>query len=213
MSKRFSLIVICIMAVFVIGCGGSQTPAPTAPIAPQQEVSSPAPQPEPEPAPQPQTTGTMIADFNTSDHINALGGEFGAWESKGDAPEAHCIESIVNGTWKIDYDISNSGSYCGTWMKLNGTDGSKYQNLVIIAKGEGAFTPTFIVELKTDNGAKISRQKIEGLTSEWKTFKIALSSFRELPSLVGLYELTTVFDMQTCPIKKGTILIDSISLE
>jgi len=209
MSKKSIIFVFGLMLVTALGCGKSQ--APTAPIAPAEQATPEVTATAPEPPPA--ATEFVIADFNSAERKNALGGEFGAWASADDQPVAKCADELIGGAWKISYDITNEGSYCWLWMKLNNLDGSQYKNLIIVVKGEGEFSSKFFVELKTDNGARVSRATVDGVTTDWKTITIPLSQFKELPSLQGLSELTTVFDNQIASVKKGTILIDTISLQ
>ncbi len=212
MKRNIGLVAFGCLALVAVACGGS-TPAPTAPIATPAPAATPVA--EPAAAPAPAAGGTMVANFDSQDRVSALGGEFGSWASAAPDPAATCLEELVGGSWKISYDISKEGSYCGTWMKMKGFDATPFKNLVIRVKGEGQFSPTFIVELKTGEGAalKVARRVVSGVTSEWQNISIPLAEFKDLPSLQGLSELTTVYDMQTCPVRKGTYLIDSINFE
>lgn len=203
-------------AVLAAACGGSKPAEAPAP-APIVQAAAPA-----APAPAPQMKPVLIADFATADKKNALGGEFGAWASDKPAPVGKSMEEVLSGAgeggtgaWKITYDISNPGSYSGTWMRLASLDASAAKNLVISVKGEGEFSPDFIVELKVGEGPaqKVGRYVVKGVTKDYAKVTIPLSGFAGLTDFKPLYELTFVYDDQTCPVKKGTYLVDHIELQ
>ncbi len=207
---------VALTAVVLAAAACGQKPAEPAAVAPVAEPPAAV-----APAPAPVAAKMVLADFSSADRKNALGAEFGAWASG--EPLATSSDEIVmgagsNGTgaWKLTYDISTTGSYCGLWMKLNGFDASSYKNYVITLKGEGTFSPDIIVELKSGEGAaqQVGRYTIRGITNEYKSFTVPLTAFSGLNSLAGLSEATIVLDPQVAPtVKKGTYLIDSIGLE
>jgi hypothetical protein len=219
MKRRlFGLVLAIGFGLALMACGGSSTPPPT-PAAVAPSAPSPATSPEPA-ASEAASTATLIADFKSVDRFNALGGEFGAWAS--DNPVSVSEEEVVGGqgtagtgAWRLRYDISTPGSYCGAWMRLQGFNASQAKQLAIALRGDGDFTRDMIVELKVgrEGAVTVGRYILRGITNQFQTFTIPLNQFAGLTTFSPLYELTFVFDEQTCPVRKGTILIDRITIE
>ena len=162
----------------------------------------------------------LIADFNTGENKNKLGGDLTSWSSAPPEPEAKCAASIAtaggadgSGAWDISYDISADGSFCGTAMDLKDLDASQFKTLGFRVKGDLSAPVDFIVELKSRKGQdlEIKRYVVRGVAGEWKSVQIPLADFH-LTSLKALAEMTTVFDKQTTKVRKGDIQIDDIVL-
>jgi len=198
-------------------CGGAApAPSPTPPAMPAPEAA-PAPGAEAA-APGALPEGALlVADFNAAGNMNALGGEFGAWASAKPDPDAKSVDAVDptagaggTGGWKIDYDISKDGSYCGTWLRLKDLDGTKYKTFRLSVKATASGPVDFIVELKTNGGQNVGRYVVRGVGADWKVVEVPLTAFN-LPSLKPMYEFTTVFDKQTTSVKTGSIVIDDIA--
>lgn len=218
MNGRFchfgGTIALAAITLSLVACGQKPAePAPAVAPAPAPPVEAPAP---------PATATSMVwADFASADRKNALGAEFGSWASS--EPQSVASDEVImgaglngSGAWKLNYDISTPGSYCGLWMKLNGFDASSYKNYVITLKGEGTFSPDIILELKAGEGAaqQVGRYTLRGITNEYKTFTVPLTAFTGLNTRSDLTEATIVLDPQVAPsVKKGSYLIDSIGIE
>jgi hypothetical protein len=162
----------------------------------------------------------VIADFNSGEHKNKMGGDYAAWGSASPDPVGICSESIDpsggpdgSGAWAISYDISADGSFCGTGMNLKDLDASRFKTLGFRVKGDLTSPVDFIIELKSRKGQdlEIKRYVVRGVSSEWKTVQIPLADFR-LSSVKALAEMATVFDKQTTKIRKGGIQIDDLML-
>lgn len=162
----------------------------------------------------------MIADFNTGENKNKLGGDLTTWSSSSPEPEGKCAASVAtaggadgSGMWAISYDISADGSFCGTAMDLKDLDASGFKTLGFRVRGDLSTPVDFIVELKSRKGPELETKRyvVRGVAGEWKSVQIPLSEFR-LSSLNALAELTTVFDKQTTKVRKGDIQIDDIVL-
>jgi hypothetical protein len=160
----------------------------------------------------------MIADFDAADRITNLGSDFGVWNSGKPAPPGKSTEQVdpvgginKSGGWRVEYDISNEGSFSGTWLKLQGFDASAYNKMVFFVKGEKSEPIDFIVELKQgpEGALDVRRYVVRDVGSEWKRVEIPLEEFH-LSSVSSLYELTTVFDINTTKTRKGKITIDEI---
>lgn len=196
---RMGMVGLCVVSM--IGCGQQQPPA-APPAAPDAAAVAPAAAPAAEPAPAIPAAGAgLVADFSSTDKRNKLGGEFGGWGSADKDPVGRCDESVVagagvngGGAWKLNIDISNAGSYAGSWMKLNNFDASKYTTFSIVIKGEGTFSPKLKIDLKADNNARVGTYVIDGITNEYKTFDVPLSSFSGLGAANPMSELATCLD-------------------
>jgi carbohydrate binding protein with CBM11 domain len=163
----------------------------------------------------------LIADFNSGEQKNKMGGDLTTWASTAPDPEGQCAQAIEpaggpdgSGAWVISYDISKEGAYCGTGMDLKNLDASRFKTLGFRVKGDLAAPVDFIIELKVKkdaNNLEIKRYVVKGVGNEWKTIQIPLAEFH-LPSLTALTELTTVFDKQTTKVRKGDVRIDDVVL-
>ncbi len=165
----------------------------------------------------------VIADFDTGDKPNNIGGDFGGWDkdpnddtqgtkvtfesddSQGD-PSGYSV--------KLAYDVdSPNPAYNGFWMKLNGEDGTPYNTLNFYVKGDEAigYTKRFKIELK-DMGNKPSAYIVSGVTGDWQKISIPFEKFRRIEDWSALNELVFVFDdINTTP-KIGAIYLDQITL-
>lgn len=166
----------------------------------------------------------MIADFETGDKPNNVGGDFGAWDkdpnddtqgtqmsfasddAKGD-PAGYAI--------RLDYDVdSPNPAYNGFWMKLNGEDATAYNTLSFYVKGDAkaGFTKRVKIELK-DMSGKASPYIVSDITDKWQKVSIPFEKFRRIENWNSLNEFVLVFDDINSSPKTGTILIDDIALE
>lgn len=164
----------------------------------------------------------IIADFNSGEKPNNIGGDFGAWNKDPADFSQGCTESFESANrhgdtgfaMKIDYSVeSKNPAYNGFWMALNNLDGTKYDNLAIWVKGDAkiGYTTVFKVELK--NAAKqIGRYYITNVTDQWQEVVIPLSEFKGLTDLSTLTEFVIVFEDRIASNKKGVIYVDDIRL-
>ena len=175
-----------------------------------------------EDAPAPAGNELVIADFDTGDKPNNIGGDFGSWDkdpndetqvvsmtfesddAKGD-PAGYAI--------KLDYDVdSPNPAYNGFWMKLNGEDATPYNTLNVYMKGDAktGFTKRVKLELK-DMSNKPSPYIVSGLTDQWQKFSIPFEKFRRVTDWKNMNEFVVVFDDINSNPKSGTILVDQVS--
>lgn len=164
----------------------------------------------------------LIADFNSGEKPNNIGGDFGAWNKDPADFTQGCTEAFDSANrhgdsgfaMKLDYSVdSKNPAYCGFWMSLNGIDASKYDDLTLWVKGDPktGYTTVFKVELK--NAAKqIGRYYITNVTDQWQEVVIPLSEFKGLTDLSNMSELVVVFEDRVASNKKGVIYIDDIKL-
>ncbi len=165
----------------------------------------------------------MIADFDTGDKPNNLGGDFGAWDKDPNDDTQSCSVSFNFGddptgntdgySLQLEYDVdSPNPAYNGFWTKLEGEDFSKYDTLNIYIKGDtnAGFTKRLKIELKDFQSA--SPFILNGITDEWQKFQIPFEKFTRVKDWSSMNELVLVFDdINTSP-KVGTIYVDQISV-
>lgn len=164
----------------------------------------------------------VIADFETGDKPNNLGGDFGAWDKDPNDTTQGCKinfnSDLKHGdkgfALQIDYDVdSPNPAYNGVWMKLGNVDGAQYDKLTFWVKGDevSGFSQKMKLELKNSKG-EVGKFTVSGITKDWQEVVIPLSSFGGLTDLSSLSEFVIVFDDMTCSSKKqGTVYIDDIA--
>jgi len=162
----------------------------------------------------------LIADFNTGEKPNNIGGDFGAWSKDPTDFSQGCSEAFdsVNrrGTtgfsMKLDYSVdSKNPAYNGFWMFLQNFDASKYDNLALWVKGDGkiGYTTVFKVELK--NASKqIGRYYVTNITDGWQDIVIPLKDFKGITDFSNLSEFVIVFEDRIASNKKGVVYLDDI---
>ena len=164
----------------------------------------------------------VVADYDTGDKPNNIGGDFGGWDkdpnddtqgtqmsfepddAMGD-PAGYAI--------RLDYDVdSPNPAYNGFWMKLNGEDATAYNTLTFYVKGDAGagFTKRLKLELK-DMTNKPSPYIVTGITDQWKKVSIPFEKFRRITDWKSLNELVFVFDDINSSPKTGTIFIDQVA--
>ena len=165
----------------------------------------------------------LIADFNTGDQPNNIGGHFGSWdkdpndETQGCQMSFEAEDALGDDTGysiHLDYDVdSPNPAYNGFWMKLNNLDATAYNTLDFYVRGakDAPFTKRLKIELK-DSTMKPSQFIIAGLTSEWQKFSIPFEKFARVKDWSALSEFVVVFDDLNSNPKAGTIFVDHITL-
>jgi hypothetical protein len=162
----------------------------------------------------------LIADFNSGEKPNNIGGDFGSWNKDPTDFTQGCTESFDSANrygnsgfaMKLDYSVdSKNPAYCGFWMALNGVDASKYDNLAFRVKGDSkiGYTTVFKVELK--NAAKqVGRYYVTNITDQWQEVVIPLAEFKGLTDTSNMSEFVIVFEDRIASNKKGVVYIDDI---
>jgi hypothetical protein len=165
----------------------------------------------------------VIADFNTGDKPNNIGGDFGSWDKDPEDDTQGCHIAFepedalgdANGySLRLEYDVdSPNPAYNGFWMKLVGEDFSKYNTLNFYVKGDAkaGFTKRLKIELK-DQANKPSPYIISGITDQWQKFSIPFEKFKRIADWTSMNEFVVVFDDINSRPKAGTIYIDQISV-
>jgi hypothetical protein len=170
----------------------------------------------------PASNELVIADFDTGDKPNNIGGDFGGWdkdpndESQGTQMSFDTDDSqgdAAGYSIRLDYDVdSPNPAYNGFWMKLNGEDATAYNTLNFYVKGDAkaGYTKRFKIELK-DMTNKPSAYIVSGVTDQWQKVSIPFEKFRRIENWNSLNELVFVFDDINSSPKTGGILIDQIT--
>jgi len=189
-----------------------------------QEEAKPAAKPAAAPAKAAATGGSeiVIADFNTGDKPNNIGGDFGTWD-KDPNDETQFSQMAFEGddalgdaqgySVRLDYDVdSPNPAYNGFWMKLNGEDATPYNAVTFYLRGdaEKGFTKRLKIELK-DMSNVPSPYIVTGITDKWQKFTIPFEKFRKVKDWSAMNEFVVVFDDINSNPKSGTIYIDNVS--
>lgn len=165
----------------------------------------------------------VIADFDTGDKPNNIGGDFGAWDkdpnddTQGTRLSFEPDDALGDQAGyavRLDYDVdSPNPAYNGFWMKLNGEDASGYDTLNFYVKGstEAGFTKRVKLELK-DMTNKPSPYMVANITDKWQKISIPFEKFRRITDWAHLNEVVVVFDDVNSSPKAGTIYIDHVTL-
>ena len=165
----------------------------------------------------------VIADFDTGDKPNNIGGDFGAWdkdpndETQGTKMSFDPDDSLGDPAGyavRLDYDVdSPNPAYNGFWMKLNGQNATAYNTVNFYVKGskEAGFTKRIKIELK-DMSNKPSPYIVSGITDQWQKISIPFEKFRRVEDWASMNEFVVVFDDINSNPKSGTIWIDQITL-
>ncbi len=170
-------------------------------------------------------TGELVlADFDTGDKPNNLGGDFGAWNKDPDDLTQSCTISFepddamkdpAGYSLKLDYDVdSPNPAYNGIWMKLNGQNASEYNMVSFYVRGEGLnnYTKRLKLEVK-DAAMNSSPYVVGGITERWQKIEVPFNRFKKIKDWSALGEFVVVFDDRNSAPKQGTILIDQITFE
>lgn len=165
----------------------------------------------------------VIADFDTGDKPNNLGGDFGVWnkdsedETQGASlvfdPE-DALGDASGYSIRLDYDVdSPNPAYNGFWMKLRGLDAMRYNTLTFYIRGDkkAGYTNRVKIELK-DQVNKPSAYVVSNITDAWQKVSIPFDKFRRITDWASLNEFVVVFDDVNSKPKTGAIYIDQIGL-
>jgi len=165
----------------------------------------------------------IVADFNSGDKPNNVGGDFGSWNKDPNDDTQTCnmsfeaddaLGNAAGYSLKLDYDVdSPNPAYNGFWMKFNGQNATEYNTVNFYVRGEGLnnFTKRVKLEVKDMNN-RPSPYIVSGITEKWQKISIPFEKFRRIQDWSALNEFVVVFDDINSNPKQGTILIDQISL-
>ena len=162
----------------------------------------------------------MVADFNSGEKPNNLGGDFGAWIRDPNDPMQGALESFdrANRSGKSGYALrliysvdSAKPAFGGLWMRLQKLDASRFASLKFRVRGDSAmgFTQVLKVELK-DSLGQASHFYVRGVTDQWQDVSIPLAAFEGMANLHSLNEFTITIEDTTATAKKGVLYFDDI---
>ena len=162
----------------------------------------------------------VVADFDSGEKPNKLGGNFGAWDKDPTDFSQGCAESFdsVNRYgakgfgMKLDYDVdSRNPAYNGFWMFLQELDASDYDSISFWVKGDASdgYTTVFKLELKNTN-RQVGRYYVTNVTDTWQKITISLKDFKGMTDFSSLTEFVIVFEDRIASAKEGVIYIDDI---
>ena len=160
----------------------------------------------------------LVADFNSGDKPNNVGGDFGTWDKDPNDDSQSCkmqfaeVDAVAADGFslRLDYDVdSPQPAYNGFWMRLGEKDYSSYQNINLFLKGEGTFPQRIKIELK-DATKRSARSFVTGVSDDWQKLTIPLARFKNL-DLKGLSEFVLVFDDVNSNPKSGTVYLDQVT--
>ena len=249
MSRLYVVLIASIFAVTVMaGCGQKQEAKGKAPVIKPTEAPADIEEPDMEEAasleniqqpaappavvqqpaapqvvaePQKAVEALVLADFDTGEKPNNVGGNFGSWNRDPSDLTQWCKEGFDNLTrhgekgfaMRLNYSVdSPNPAYNGFWMMLPNLDASKYDTLNLWVKGDAqaGYTTVFKIEIK--NAAKqVGRYYVSNVTDQWQQISIPLSEFKGLVDRATLTEFVIVFEDRMATNKKGTVYIDDIS--
>ncbi len=164
----------------------------------------------------------VVADFNTGDKPNNIGGDFGSWDkdpndetqvSQMSFESDDALGDKMGYSIRLDYDVdSPNPAYNGFWMKLNDLDATAYNTVNFYIKGDAkaGFTKRVKIELK-DSSKQPSPYILSGVTDTWQKFSIPFEKFRRVKNWDALSEFVVVFDDINSNPKAGTIFIDNVT--
>ena len=168
-----------------------------------------------------------VADFDTCDKINNLGGEMGAaYEpSTSDRLTESYEPEVGRGcVARLDYKVPTGWS--AFWLKLLHLDLTQHRRLSFdinfIGQIDTSTDMEIKVELKRDCHDQMCDeawiQYVPGITDEWQTMTINLADFYSLPdklpppSLTGIEELVFTFEKDHIS-SEGLVYLDNIVFE
>ena len=167
-------------------------------------------------------TQLVLADFNSGDKPNNVGGDFGSWDkdpeddTQGTQMAFEPDDALANPAGysiRLDYDVDSANpAYNGFWMKLGGEDARDFNTLTFYIKGdiEKGFTKRVKVELKDQSG-KPSPYLVANVTGEWQKVSIPFEKFRRVSDWSRINEFVVVFDDMNSRPKTGSLLIDQVT--
>lgn len=145
----------------------------------------------------------VIADFDSGEKPNNIGGDFGAWSKDPDDETQSCNMSFeqedalgdkAGYSVRLDYDVdSPNPAYNGFWLKLNGLDATEYNTLSFYIKGDAKAGYSKRVKIEIKDSKVSSGYIMNGITDAWQKVSIPFDKFRRIGDWAALNELVVVF--------------------
>ncbi len=205
---------IVFLSLIALNAYAAEEPAATAPATSKKAAAG---------KPAEKGNELVVADFDTGDKPNNIGGDFGAWdkdpndETQGTKMSFESEDALgdpAGYSVRLDYDVdSPNPAYNGFWMKLNGLNATNYNTLNFYIKGDpkAGFTKRVKIELK-DMSNKPSPYIVSGVTDQWQKISIPFEKFRRVADWTALNEFVVVFDDINSNPKSGSVYVDQIAL-
>ena len=162
----------------------------------------------------------VVADFNSGEKPNNIGGDFGAWIKDPHDAMQGCIESFDRAdrfgssgyALRLIYSVDSSEpAFGGLWMNLQNLNATPFEALRFRVRGDAkmGFTTVFKVELK-DSVGQSSHYYVRGVTDQWQDIAIRLAAFEGLANMRSLKEFTITIEDTTATAKRGVIYLDDV---
>lgn len=162
----------------------------------------------------------IVADFDSGEKPNNVGGNFGAWDKDPRDSSQGCVDAFdsVNRYGakgfgiKLDYDVdSRNPAYNGFWMLLQAVDASSYDSISFWVKGdkEAGYTTAFKVELKNAK-KQVGAYYVTNVSESWQKVVIPLKKIKGITDFSNLTEFVIVFEDKVASDKDGVIYIDDV---
>lgn len=170
----------------------------------------------------PPTPPLIVANFDTCNHTNNLGGLMGAAYNLPDFMMEQFIPMTGRGcVAKLDYDIKNWAAF---WMKLQYSNLTDYNTLTFDIKSEIPAPGDIKIELKRfcsgGDCGEISIRRVTGIDTNWRTFTVSMADFGPtgfpgippLSSWENIEELVFTFESDHAG-NDGVVYIDNVRFE
>jgi hypothetical protein len=162
----------------------------------------------------------VVADFNSGEKTNNIGGDLGAWIKDPADPMQGCVESFDRRdrygshgyALRLIYSVDSAKpAFGGLWMRLQNLDATRFDKLVFRVRGDAGmgFTTVFKVELK-DAVGQSSHHYVRGITDQWQDMVIPLKDLQGMANFARLKEFVITFEDTTATAKKGVIYLDDV---
>lgn len=167
----------------------------------------------------------VIADFDSGNAPNNVGGSFGAWDKDPDDKTQGCFLSFVaddalrnthGNAIRLDYDVdSPNKAYCGFWTKLNGLDATAFNTINFYIRGDAAagFSKNIKVELQdqvTKANQRYHAVSVSGINGQWQKISIPLKNFTNISTRNQIMEFIILVNKEWVTSRKGAFYIDQI---
>lgn len=162
----------------------------------------------------------LLADFNSGERINNVGGEFGGWNkdpkdtTQGTTMEFSTEPDRTGRCLVLTYDVdSPRPAYNGFWMNLQGFDASRFSRLSFSLRGDASKGFPGKIKIEMKRGSAQSSVYVDKIQSNWITVRIPKSKFNGLTDWSNLSQFVIVFEDHSAGRKTGEIRIDDVKFE
>ncbi len=170
----------------------------------------------------------VVADFTSGPLKGLLGnGALGIWKLDADDPRQDCRLTFHKDSRRetclaVDFKLNSpepNRSKAGFWITLGNLDLTAYNVLQIELRGdpERGYARAIRIELKEPNPRRPSEMiraswKVEGISSEWKTFDVPLSRMNGITDWRDVREFVMTFVDRLGGAREGRIYVRKITI-